>query len=238
MKKVPNIYYAAPILLILLLLKPFDARAQRTVTTPKGHVMQYVIEGRDTIFIDEIMPSVIHPRQTMSKREWTRYYKRVYNFSRAYPYALLVSKVIKDTDSLFVTDKMSKRKQERYLNKMKDDLIKEFDPIFRNLSLKQGLMMIRLIDREAGMTPYYIIRHFYSGATAGFWQGVARLFKGDLKRSYDRFGEDRDLEELVGYWERGEFEELYFEIFGQAPKPIYVPERFREEAASLQSPKR
>jgi hypothetical protein len=99
-------------------------------------------------------------------------------------------------------------------------------------------MMIRLIDREVGMTPYYIIRHFYSGATAGFWQGIARMLKGDLKRPYDRFGEDKDLEELVGYWERGEFEELYFDIFGQAPKPIFVPERFREDAPSAQSPRR
>jgi len=231
-KKVLNIPFAALIILLLSLLTPSEVRAQR------GHVMQYVIEGKDTIYVDEIMPAVIHPRQTMSKREWTKYYKRVYNFSRAYPYALLVSKVIRETDSLFVTDNMSKRKQDKYLNKMKDDLIKEFEPIFKNLTLRQGLMMIRLIDREVGMTPYYIIRHFFSGVTAGFWQGIARMLKGDLKRSYDRFGEDKDLEELVEYWKRGEFEELYFDIFGQAPKPIYVPERFREDAPSAQSPKR
>jgi hypothetical protein len=231
-KKVRNIPFAALIILFLSLLTPSEARAQR------GHVMQYVIEGKDTIYVDEIMPAVIHPRQTMSKREWTKYYKRVYNFSRAYPYALLVSRVVSETDSLFVADKMSKRKQDKYLNKIKSDLIKDFEPIFKNLSLRQGLMMIRLIDREVGMPPYYIIRHFYSGATAGFWQGIARMFKGDLKRPYDRFGEDKDLEELVGYWERGEFEKLYFDIFGQAPKPIYVPERFREDALSAQSPKR
>jgi hypothetical protein len=231
-KKVLNIPFAALILPFLLLLTPLEARAQR------GHVMEYIIDGKDTIFVDEITPSVIHPRQTMNQREWTQYYRRVYNFSKAYPYALLVSRVVRETDSLFVADKMSKRKQDRYLNKIKDELIKDFEPIFRNLTIRQGLMMIRLIDREVGMTPYYIIRHFYSGVTAGFWQGIARMLKGDLKRPYDRFGEDKDLEELVGYWERGEFEELYYDIFGEAPKPIFVPERFREDAPSAQSPKR
>ncbi|NLX40434.1 MAG: DUF4294 domain-containing protein [Bacteroidales bacterium] len=232
MKKAFNIPFAALTLLFLLLLTLSEARAQR------GHVMEYIIDGKDTIFVDEITPSVIHPRQTMNQREWTQYYRRVYNFSKAYPYALLVSRVVRETDSLFVADKMSKRKQDRYLSKIKDELIKDFEPIFRNLTLRQGLMMIRLIDREVGMTPYYIIKHFYSGVTAGFWQGIARMLKGDLKRPYDRFGEDKDLEELVGYWERGEFEELYYDIFGEAPKPIFVPERFREDAPSAQSPKR
>jgi hypothetical protein len=231
-KKAFNIPFAALTLLFLLLLTLSEARAQR------GHVMEYIIDGKDTIFVDEITPSVIHPRQTMNQREWTQYYRRVYNFSKAYPYALLVSRVVRETDSLFVADKMSKRKQDRYLSKIKDELIKDFEPIFRNLTLRQGLMMIRLIDREVGMTPYYIIKHFYSGVTAGFWQGIARMLKGDLKRPYDRFGEDKDLEELVGYWERGEFEELYYDIFGEAPKPIFVPERFREDAPSAQSPKR
>ena len=78
-EKIRNISFSALIMLFLLLLTTSEASAQ------KGHVMQYVIEGKDTVFVDEIMPAVIHPRQTMSKREWTKYYKRVYNFSRAYP---------------------------------------------------------------------------------------------------------------------------------------------------------
>ena len=120
----------------------------------------------------------------------------------------------------------------KYLNKMKDDLLKEFDPLFRKLTLKQGLMMIRLIDRECGQTPYYILKRYLGGTTAGFWQGVARLFKGNLKQPYDRFGEDKDLEELVGYWHRGEFGKLYWTIFGKEPPTIYIPERFREDGPS------
>lgn len=190
-------------------------------------VMEYYVYKGDTIFVDELPPAVIHPKQTMSRRNWVKYYKRVHNFSKAYPYAILIARVINQTDSLFAADHYTKRQQDKYLNKMKDDLINEFDPLFRGLTLKQGLMMIRLIDRECGQTPYYILKRYLGGTTAGFWQGVAKVFKGNLKQPYDKYGEDKDLEELVGYWERGQFDDLYEMIFGKPRPEIYIPERFR-----------
>ncbi len=195
-------------------------------------VMEYQVYGKDTVYVDELPPAVIHPRQTMSRRNWTIYYKRIHNFSKAYPYALLVSRVIKETDSLFAADQYTKRQQDRYLNEMKDDLLKDFEPLFRKLTLKQGLMMIRLIDRECGQTPYYILKRYMGGVTAGFWQGVAKMFKGNLKQPYDKYGEDKDLEELVGYWQRGEFDGLYLLVFGQPRPEIPIPERFRGPAGN------
>ena len=191
------------------------------------NVMEYYVYKGDTLYVDELPPAVIHPRQTMSRRNWVKYYKRVHNFSKAYPYAVMVARVINQTDSLFEADHYNKRQQDKYLNQLKEDLLKDFDPIFRKLTLKQGLMMIRLIDRECGQTPYYILKRYLGGTTAGFWQGVAKLFKGNLKQPYDRFGEDKDLEELVGYWQRGQFDSLYEMIFGKPRPEIYSPERFR-----------
>ena len=213
------------VLLAATLFPALTASAQNN--RREVNVMEYYIYGKDTIYLDELPPAVIHPRQTMSKRDWVKYYKRVHNFSKAYPYALMVSRVINQTDSLFMADHYTKRQQDKYLSQRKDDLLKEFDPVFRKLTLKQGLMMIRLIDRECGQTPYYILKRYLGGATAGFWQGVAKVFKGNLKQPYDRFGEDKDLEELVGYWNRGEFDALYIQVFGQPRPKIYIPERFR-----------
>ena len=221
MKKTVLILAAA---LLAALLSP-SLSAQDTRREVK--VMEYYVNGQDTIFIDELPPAVIHPRQTMNKRDWVKYYKRVHNFSKAYPYALAISRIINETDSLFEADHYNKRQREKYLNKKKDELIKDFEPLFRKLTLKQGLMMIRLIDRECGMTPYYILKNYLGGATASFWQGVAKLFKGNLKQPYDRYGEDKDLEELVGIWQRGEFDNLYWMIFGKPRPEIILPEKYR-----------
>lgn len=219
----------AAYLMVLALLAAWSALPARAQSNRREiNVMEYYVYGKDTIYLDELPPAVIHPRQTMSRRDWVKYYKRVHNFSKAYPYALMVSRVINETDSLFDADKYTRRQQDKYLARMKDDLLKDFDPVFRKLTLKQGLMMIRLIDRECGQTPYYILRRYLGGATAGFWQGVAKMLKGNLKQPYDRFGEDKDLEELVGYWHRGEFEDLYWTVFGKPAPEVYIPDRFKE----------
>jgi len=218
-----TVIFVFSVLLAALLAPSAHAQSNRR----ELKVMEYYVYKGDTIFMDELPPAVIHPKQTMSRRNWVKYYKRVHNFSKAYPYAILIARVINQTDSLFAADHYTKRQQDKYLNKMKDDLINEFDPLFRKLTLKQGLMMIRLIDRECGQTPYYILKRYLGGTTAGFWQGVAKVFKGNLKQPYDKYGEDKDLEELVGYWERGQFDDLYEMIFGKPRPDIYIPERFR-----------
>ena len=219
-----NLARILPLLLLAALLSP-SLSAQDNRREVK--VMEYYVNGQDTIFIDELPPAVIHPRQTMNKREWVKYYKRVHNFSKAYPYALMISRIINETDSTIAAEQFTRRQREKFLNKKKEELLKDFDPVFRKLTLKQGLMMIRLIDRECGMTPYYILKNYLGGATASFWQGVAKLFKGNLKQPYDRYGEDKDLEELVGYWQRGEFDSLYYMIFGKPRPEIIVPERYK-----------
>ncbi len=217
----------ARILPLLLLAALFSPSLSAQDNRREVKVMEYYVNGQDTIFIDELPPAVIHPRQTMNKRDWVKYYKRVHNFSKAYPYALMISQIITETDSTIAAENFTRRQREKFLNKKKEELLKDFDPVFRKLTLKQGLMMIRLIDRECGMTPYYILKNYLGGATASFWQGVAKLFKGNLKQPYDRYGEDKDLEELVGYWQRGEFDSLYYMIFGKPRPEILVPERYR-----------
>ena len=221
--KINALHLLLAVLLGALLTPTASAQSNRR----ELKVMEYYVYQGDTIFLDELPPAVIHPRQTMNRRDWVKYYKRVNNFSKAYPYAVFVARVINETYSLFEADHYNKRQQDKYLNKMKDDLLKDFDPIFRKLTLKQGLMMIRLIDRECGQTPYYILKRYLGGTTAGFWQGVAKVFKGNLKQPYDKFGEDKDLEELVDYWERGQVDSLYEMIFGKPRPDIYIPERFR-----------
>ena len=215
---------------IVLLATDWDALGQQTQSTPqapKGEVMRFVVQGKDTVFLDDVPAAVISPRDGMNKRQWRKYYKRVHNFSKAYPYAQFVAKTIRETDSLFIADNYSTRQQDRYLEQLKQDLLNDFEPIFHSLTLAQGLMMIRLIDREVGLTPYYILKKYLSGPTAAFWQAFAKILGGNLKQPYDRFGEDKDLEELVGIWQKGGFDRLYLSIFGKPRPEIFIPERFR-----------
>ncbi|MBQ4286853.1 MAG: DUF4294 domain-containing protein, partial [Bacteroidales bacterium] len=90
---------------------------------------------------------------------------------------------------------------------------------------------ISLIDRETGVTPYDIIRDYKSSAAAAFWQGIAKLFEGDLKRHYEPSGRDAEVEELIGIWNRGEYPTLYYSIFGKNPQIGVVPVKGKKEMA-------
>ena len=96
---------------------------------------------------------------------------------------------------------------------MAKQLFNEFEKPLRKMSFSQGKLLLRLIDREIGQSSYSIIKNYRGGAAAGFWQGVAKIFGSDLKKPYDRFGQDRLTEELVQMYQRGTFEYLYYSIF-------------------------
>ena len=192
-------------------------------------ILKFEIDSHgDTIFVDELRPARIHPKKYLSKREWRAHARRVHNFSKAYPYALFIARTINETDSLFEARGYNERQQDKYLQSIKDDLLNDFEPLFKGLTLSQGLMMIRLIDREVGMPPYDIIKKYLGRVNASFWQGVAKLFKGNIKQRYEPDGEDADLEQLVKAWNYGEFDELYEFLFGRPRPDIYIPEKFRE----------
>ena len=96
-----------------------------------------------------------------------------------------------------------------------------FEKPLRNLTVSQGKLLLRLIDRQTGITPYEIIKDYKGKAAAGFWQGIAKLFGSDMKNPYDPEGEDKQTEELVILYNKGEFNKTYRSIFGKnPPEPI------------------
>jgi hypothetical protein len=194
----------------LLLLFPLASSAQ-------GVLMGYTVENNDTLFVSSLNPAYVFNR---SKREvkdknWGEYYRIVYNFSKAYPYALLAAEKVVEVDNLLSAKPHSNREREKIVKDFEKRLFKEFEKPLRNLTFSQGRMLLKLIDREVGQNSYYLIKDYRGIITAGFWQGVAKLFGADLKKPYDRYGDDKVLEELVVMYQDGSFPYLYASIFGR-----------------------
>lgn len=190
-------------------------------------VLQYVVEGKDTIFIDEIKASKVYSRIPKQKgREWRKYYRLVHNFSKAYPYALVARKLVTEADSTIAADKLKGAKRERYISEVQKELFDVFEGQMRQLTVSQGALIMKLVDREVGKSSYNIIKGYKSGITAGFWQGIAKVFGSDLKKPYDPEGEDKETEELVKIWEEGDFPALYWSLFWKDPPEMPIPEKF------------
>lgn len=183
----------------------------------KGYPIGYEIINGDTLYIDKISPTYIfnRPEKWKKTKEWRKYYRTVYNFAKVYPYALKAKEIMQDADSTIARSNFTPREREKYIKEYEKRLFREFEKPLRGLTITQGKLLLKLLDREMGISSFYVIRNYKGGAAAGFWQGIAKLFGSDLKKQYDRFGEDKIVEELVAMYHNGSFYYLYYSMFNE-----------------------
>lgn len=206
----------------VLIFGCLPALAQKKSWQERIYMEYYVETPGDTVFVDELAPAIVFPRIKNKKDpDVKKYYKLVYNFSQVYPYTSVAKKVIADAEREMAG--MNRIKRDRYVLKVENKLLKDFSDIARNMTISQGQLLVRLVDRETGLTPFNIVKTYKSGLAANFWQGVGKLFGQNLKTPYDPNGEDRMTEYLIEKWERGQFDALYFSLFMEWPKKIDIP---------------
>lgn len=225
MKRTLTYITASASIILASLLFCGECRAQEK---NKGEMMEYIIEGKDTIYIDNIRASKVYSRvPRMKGREWRKYYRLVHNFSKTYPYAIVARKLVAEADSTIAADKLKRVKRDRYINQVQKELFSVFESQMRSLTVSQGALLMKLIDREVGKSSYSIIKDYKNGMAAGFWQGIAKIFGSDLKKPYDPEGEDKATEELVELWESGDFPAFYWSLFWKDPPEMPIPEKYR-----------
>ncbi len=71
-----------------------------------------------------------------------------------------------------------------------------FNKQVKDLTISQGEILIKLIDRETGYTSYAMVKDLKGGFNAFLLQSVARIFGHDLKETYDP-DEQRDIEAIL-----------------------------------------
>ena len=189
--------------------------------------MRIQVENGDTTYLDNLPPTFIFSRgKRQSEKEWRNYYRLVWRFARVYPYAIASGHLVREVDSTLNAEHYKGLRRERYISAVQKQLFRDFEGSLRDMSIQQGALLLKLISRETGITAYQIIKDYKGGLTAGFWQGIARLFDNSLKSEYDAAGADKDIEELVQIWQAGQFPALYWSVFWEDPPKVKVPESY------------
>ncbi|MBP9998565.1 MAG: DUF4294 domain-containing protein [Bacteroidales bacterium] len=220
------------ILAAILLLIPGEDILAQTKRKVTGTPMYFEVSPQgDTTFLDSLDPVWIFPKgRKMKGNDWRKYYKLVYNFNKVYPYALAGRKMMAQVDSTLAADVSKRSERNRYIKDVERELFRLFEKDIRNMTINQGVVLMRLVDRECGLSGFEIIKTYENGFAANFWQLVARLFSQDLKTKYDPKGKDAQLEELVKIWDSGMWDSFYFSIFMEMPKKTVIKaERLESE---------
>lgn len=142
-----------------------------------------------------------------TKRAKQRYDRLVRNVRKTLPYARIAAlKINEIEDSL---QKLPTQKlRDKFIKESEKKLFNEFEKPLKHLSISQGRILIKLIDRETGNTSYQLIKTLKGNFSAFLWQGVARLFGSSLKSEYDAEGEDKNIEIIVNAIDSGVYDDI------------------------------
>ncbi|MEO6288970.1 MAG: DUF4294 domain-containing protein [Ginsengibacter sp.] len=184
-----------PLFLMMLLLSGNWTKAQSRYGVNDTIICPAVVFEGDTIEAKVLAGVYVWGKSDLSaKARWTRLRNAVYV---TYPYARRAGFVFNDIEKHIATSS-DKKFINTYINSREKELKKEFTEPLTNLSVYQGKVLMKLINRESGGTNCYdILKELKGGFTARFWQTVAFIFGSDLKQPYDAFGKDAEIESIV-----------------------------------------
>ena len=113
-----------------------------------------------------------------------------------YPYAMRSGAILNDMNAHLATISGKSEKKE-YIKSREKELKKEFTDPLSNLSIYQGKVLMKLINRQTGNNCYDIIKEYKGGFTARFYQTVAFFFSSNLKQDYEPNGDDHEIESIL-----------------------------------------
>ena len=185
------------------LLSPM-ATAQDTINFSDDCILYGVIIDGDTMLVSSIDEVIVFQKPKFNtRREWRRYYRLVRHIKKVYPLAKAAGEKY-DSVSTVMLNLETNKEQRKYLKQVEDEIMTEYEDDIRRLTISQGKILLKLIDREIGETSYDILKELKGSFTAFFWQTIARIFGQNLKIEFDPEGEDRLINEIVILIENGQ----------------------------------
>ncbi len=140
-----------------------------------------------------------YPKHLLRKKaEWTRLRNAVYV---TYPYARRAVLIMNEINTKLAS-LQDNEKRKAYIKSREKDLKKEFADPLSDLSVYQGRVLMKLINRQTGNNCYDIIKEYKGGFTARFWQTIAHVFGSSLKQPYNAQGSEKEIELIVMEVER------------------------------------
>lgn len=162
------------------------------------HFLDGVAVDGDTLPHKNLQVIPVFPKPVFkSKRYERRYYRLERRVKKVYPYAVKAGELLKKYELDYLVADASKGKRRRYVKQVEKELFEKYGPQLKKLSISEGRILIKLIDRQTGNNSYALIKDLKGGFTALFWQGIARLFGSNLKDEYDPVLEDLLIEKII-----------------------------------------
>jgi len=123
-------------------------------------------------------------RQAEVRRQWQNFQRLRRNVYLVYPMAKEAARIVREVDAERNRLGQKSRDYKAYQKRLKKELFERYEPIIKEMTVTQGILLIKLIHRETGLDAYSLIKDYVGGVQARFWQTVAQLYGSNLKLTY------------------------------------------------------
>jgi hypothetical protein len=154
-------------------------------------------EEGDTLFIaDNLMQeiSLTSPRKFKTREEYLRYRRYLRYAAKVYPYAKEAIKIFNEVE--YATENMKKSQRKKHIRKLQKQLKDDFEDPLKKLTKTQGLILTKMIEREADKSMYDLIKGLRGGMSATYWSTASRFWGYRLKDKYKE-GDDPILDVVL-----------------------------------------
>ncbi len=185
------------VLLLTVFVCSFSGFAQTQYGVNDTIVHAAVVYNGDTIEAKTLDNLFLYAYLTQAQMSNQAKYNRLRNgVYVTYPYARRAGITMNDINTKL--ERISKKEDRKnYIHSREKELKKEFTTPLTNLSIYQGKVLMKLINRETGNNCYEIIKEYKGGFNARFYQTIAFFFNSNLKQAYNAATDDAVIEKLV-----------------------------------------
>lgn len=167
-----------------------------------GTLVRAVVSHGDTVFV---LPTVyaFPPMKFKNKREEKFYWRTVRDVKKVLPYSKLINTLVQEVNDTLMRIP-TKKERDRYMRQWEKTTYRKYYKEFTHMTLNQGKLLIRLVDRECQTSSYDLIRAYRGSFSAGFYQMFAKLFGADLKSKFGTGRDDKIIERIIILVEAGQ----------------------------------
>ena len=167
-----------------------------------GTLVRAVVSHGDTVFVLSTVYA-FPPMKFKNKREEKFYWRTVRDVKKVLPYSKLISTLVQEVNDTLMRIPTPKER-DRYMRQWEKTTYRKYYKEFTHMTLNQGKLLIRLVDRECQTSSYELIRAYRGSFSAGFYQMFAKLFGADLKSKFGTGRNDKIIERIIILVEAGQ----------------------------------
>ena len=149
-----------------------------------GEIVTAIIsaDGDTMIIADLDDVSITSPRSFDNSDEFRLYNKYKKYALRVYPMAKEAITILRDVEE--ATQDMKRRKRKRYIKKKYKELKEEFTDPLKKLYKTEGMILVKMIERELGKPFYDLMKEMKGSVTASYWNQLGSFYDYDFKTGY------------------------------------------------------